>query len=144
MNMPGLKATPPLSISTDKVCSIVVMAREYEVREQDTDPDSGSNPADDDMISVLEEDADVPIADELRQMIDDLNFDEQVDLVTLAWLGRDGGSLDDWASLHGQAAAAHNERTAEYLLGMPLLPDYLEEALDVFGRSCLDFERDHL
>jgi hypothetical protein len=52
-------------------------------------------------------------------MIDDLNYDEQIDLVTLAWLGRDGGSLNDWASLRSQAMAAHNERTADYLLGMP-------------------------
>jgi len=26
------------------------------------------------------------------------------------------------------------------LLGLPLLPDYLEDALSAFGRSCEDFE----
>ncbi len=140
MTLPG--ATPPLNISTDRVCEIVVLARDYDVKDPATDPDPGSNATDDDMISVLEEHGDDPVADELKQTINGLNFDEQVDLVALAWLGRDSGTLDDWASLREEAASAHNNRTAEYLLGIPLLPDYLEDALSTFGRSCLDFERD--
>jgi len=31
---------------------------------------------------------------------------------------------------------AYNGRTADYLLGIPLLADYLEEALAQFGLSC--------
>jgi hypothetical protein len=46
--------------------------------------------------------------------------------------------------LRAEAARAHNGRTARYLLGMPLLPDYLEEALAQFNLSCADFERDRL
>ena len=138
MTLPG--ATPPLNISTDKVCQIVVLAREYDAKEEDTDDDSGSNPSDDRMIDVLEESADDPVAEELREAIDGLNYDEQVDLVALMWLGRDGGTLDDWSSLRSQAEEERNDRTAEYLLGEPLLADYLEEALTTFGRSCLDFE----
>jgi hypothetical protein len=38
----------------------------------------------------------------------------------------------------------HNNRTASYLLGIPLLPDYLEEALAAFGRSCEEVEDEHL
>lgn len=59
--------------------------------------------------------------------------DEQIDLVALAWLGRGDGALDDWADLRAEAARAHNNRTAAYLLGMPLLGDYLEEGLSQFG-----------
>ena len=55
--------------------------------------------------------------------------DKQVDLVTLAWLGRGDGSLEDWNKLRDEAVRAHNRRTASYLLGMPLLADYLDEAL---------------
>jgi hypothetical protein len=29
-------------------------------------------------------------------------------------------------------------RTAEYLLGMPLLGDYLDEGLSLLGRSCTE------
>ena len=35
-------------------------------------------------------------------------------------------------------------RTDDYLLGMPLLPDYLEEALDRLGYSVEDAEDDSL
>ncbi|HEU4476240.1 MAG TPA: DUF3775 domain-containing protein, partial [Methyloceanibacter sp.] len=35
-------------------------------------------------------------------------------------------------------------RTEEYLLGMPLLPDYLEEALDRLGYSVEDAEDESL
>ena len=51
------------------------------------------------------------------------------------------GNLKDWDSLRSQAAAAHNDRTASYLLGMPLLSDYLDEALAQFGHSAEEFER---
>ena len=74
-------------------------------------------------------------------MIRALNEDEQVDLVALTWLGRGDGGLDDWEDLRAEAARAHNRRTAEYLSGIPLLSDYLEEALAQFGHSSEEFEQ---
>jgi hypothetical protein len=71
-----------------------------------------------------------------------LNEDEQVDLVALAWLGRGDGEIEDWSELRAEAARAHNKRTARYLLGMPMLADYLEEALSKFGHSPEEVEAD--
>jgi hypothetical protein len=34
--------------------------------------------------------------------------------------------------------------TANYLLGMPLVSDYLEEGLSLFGLSCDEFEANPL
>ena len=34
----------------------------------------------------------------------------------------------------------HTERTADYLLGTPLLGDFLEEGLSLLGRACEEFE----
>jgi hypothetical protein len=65
-----------------------------------------------------------------------MNQDEQIDLVALAWLGRGDGTIADWADLRAEASQAYNRRTARYLLGMPLLADYLMDALAAFGRSC--------
>jgi hypothetical protein len=93
------------------------------------------------MLSVLEDHADDPVRSELVAMIRALNEDEQVDLVALAWLGRGDGDLSDWDDLRSEAARAHNKRTAEYLLGMPILADYLEEALSQFGHTAEEFER---
>jgi Protein of unknown function (DUF3775) len=139
-----LENPPDLSIATEKVCFIVVKAREFDVKDVVTDPDDASNASDDNMISVLEDHGDDPVANELRGFIGALNEDEQTDLVALAWLGRGDGTIDDWRELRAEAARAHNKRTASYLLGMPLLADHLEEALAQFGRSCDDFEMGHL
>ena len=125
--------TPALAISAEKVAYIIAKAREFDVKDVVTDPDSGSNAVDDAMLSVLEDHSDDPVVAELRAAIFGLNEDEQVDLVTLAWLGRGDGGVEDWDDLRAEAARAHNRRTASYLLGMPLLSDYLEEGLSQLG-----------
>ena len=47
-------------------------------------------------------------------------------------------------TLRAEADRAHNRRTPAYLLGIPLLSDYLEEALSLFGCSCEDYEMNRL
>jgi hypothetical protein len=128
--------TPELSISPEKVCYIIAKAREFDVKDVVTDPGDASNPTDDAMISVLEDHGDDPVVQEIAAAIFAMSEDEQVDLVTLAWLGRGDGSIRDWEELRAEAARAHNKRTASYLLGMPLLADYLDEALSQLGHSC--------
>jgi hypothetical protein len=44
---------PELAISAEKVGFLIEKAREFDVKEAASDPDSGSNGADDDMIDVL-------------------------------------------------------------------------------------------
>ncbi len=139
-----MKAVPPLSISTEKVCFIIIKAREYDVKDVVTEPDPGSNAADDGMVEVLEDHRDDPVAQEIRGFIRAMTEDEQIDLVAMTWLGRGDGGIDEWDDLRGEAERAHNNRTAAYLLGIPLLADYLEEALDQFGLSCDDEDMQHL
>ena len=129
---------PTLGISPHKVCFFIVKAREFDVKDVVTDPDSGSNAADDAMISVLEDHPDDPTQQELRAFIGGLTEDEQIDLVALTWLGRGDGTLDDWDDLRAEAARLHNKRTAAYLLGKPMLADHLEEGLSQFGLYCAD------
>jgi len=136
--------TPTLSISPDKVCFIIVKAREFDVKDVVTDPDPGSNATDDSMRSVLEDHRDDPTAQELTSFIGALTLDEQVDLVALTWLGRGDSDIGDWEQLRAEAARLHNARTAAYLLGKPMLADHLEEGLSQFGLSCEDFEMGHL
>jgi len=56
----------------------------------------------------------------------------------LTWLGRGDASLEEWDDLRSEARRVRNERTATYLLGLPLLPEHLQEGLSQFGRSCED------
>lgn len=136
-----MKKIPELAISAEKIAVIIAKARQFDVKDVVTDPDSGSNASDDAMLSVLEDHADDPVRSELTAIIRSLNADEQIDLVALAWLGRGDGELDDWSDIRAEAAQAHNRRTAEYLLGTPLLGDLLEEALAQFGHSVEEFEQ---
>lgn len=133
-----------LSIALEHVCFLIVKAREFDVKVEVVEPDPGSNPGDEDMREVLEDYQDDAVEEELSSFIDGLSYDEQVDLVTLAWLGRDDYTAEDWAEVRREAADAHNNRTAAYLLGMPMLGDYLEEGLALLGLSCQDFEMGRL
>lgn len=131
-------------ISLDSVCRIVVRAREYDVKEAPSDEDEGSNPSDDKFVDILETSGDDPVFQELRSAINDLDIDGQCDLVALTWVGRGDFGPEDWREARRIAEEQHNNRTAEYLLGIPTLADFLEEGLARFDLSCGDFEREHL
>ncbi len=135
---------PALAISPEKVCFVIIKAREFDAKDETTEPDPGSNPSDDKDVSVLEEHADDPVVEELTSLISSLSEDEQIDLVALMWLGRDDYSVGDWPTVREEAARAHNDRTAEYLIGTPLLGDFLEEGLSKLGYSCEEFEINRL
>jgi hypothetical protein len=129
---------PELAISPEKVRIVIVKARQFDAKEGDSDPDEGSNAADDGMADVLEDDPDNDaVRQELVSFINGLNIDEQVNLVALAWLGRGTYDIDEWEDALQTARDEHNNRTAQYLLGLPLLGDYLADALEEFGE---DFE----
>jgi hypothetical protein len=131
-------AEPVLNIAIDKVAFVIVKAREYDVKEADSDPDSGSNATDDGETDVLEDKPDDPVRRELVGFINGLNEDDQIELVALAWLGRGTYALEEWSDALDTARGEHNKRTAQYLLGLPLLGDYLEEGLAAFGESISD------
>jgi len=131
---------PSLSISSEKVCFLVVKARAFDVQDVDTEQDDGSNPTDDRMIDVLEESKDNPIAQEIRVFIAELGEEEKADLIGLMRLGRGDGTMEEWQALRDEGLREHAGRVAAYLMGKPLLSDYLEEGLSQFGFSCAEFE----
>jgi hypothetical protein len=139
-NVPAEADESPLTISPEKVCFLIIKAREFDVKDEVTEDEPGSNPSDDMDIEILEDHEDDPVVEEITSFINSLSEDEQIDLVALAWLGRDDNAPADWPSLRAEAARAHNVRTAEYLLGIPLLGDFLEEGLSMLGYSCEEFE----
>src|ERR1700747_175653 len=134
----------PLSVSPEQGCFIIVTAREVDDIARATEPDPASNPSDDQEAAVLEDHRDDPVVQEITAFIDALSEDEQIDLVTLTWLGRDDYTPADWDSVREEAARAHTRRTAAYLLGIPMVGDFLEEGLSMMGYSCEEFEIDRL
>jgi hypothetical protein len=129
---------PELTISPEKVAFLIEKAREFDAKEMESDPDSGSNGPDDEMIDVLEDNGRDPVQRELTGFINALTEDEQIDLVALMRLGRGDGSLEEWTALRREAAEVSNGRTASYLLGEPMLGDLLAEGLDAFGIDWTD------
>lgn len=128
-----------LEISTTKVGFVILKAREYGAKVGAWDEGATS---DHDADSILEDFSDDSTLGELKEFIDDLNEDEQVSLVALAWIGRGSFGPEELDDALETARAERNARTTDYLLGMPLLSDYLEEALDRLGYSVEDAEDD--
>jgi uncharacterized protein DUF3775 len=133
-----MRNIPDLSISPEKVFFIVAKARQFDIKAAETD--LASDLIDD---GIREDNGNDTDRSELSGFIRGLNEDEQVDLVALTWLGRGDGDLDTWRDLRTEASRAHNNRTGSYLIGTPMLADYLEEALSQFNKSFEDFE-EHL
>ncbi len=134
-----------MDLSVDKIRSMIVEARRLDVKEGDTDPDSGSNPIDDGQTDVLTDEAvDEGGADgmeaEFRGLIGALNEDEAADLLALVYIGRGDYDIDEWDTarqLAGERNASSGD-LADYLLGIPNLGDLLDEALDAMGETLTD------
>jgi hypothetical protein len=133
-----------LTIDPDTVCFIIIKAREFDVKEAPSDLDSGSNPTDDSVVDVLEDLPDDPTLQELHGTLAALNEDELFDLVALMWIGREDFTATEWAEARTHARNHAVQPVARYLLGTPMLGDYLEEGLAAMGYSCRDTERQHL
>lgn len=129
---------PELTISSDQVAFLIEKARQFDVKDIASDPDSGSNGADDGMIDVLEDNGGDPVQKEIYGFIAALTEDEQIDLVALMRLGRGDGTIEEWDDLRKEAADGRNGHTARYLLGEPLLGDLLAEGLDAFDIDWTD------
>ncbi len=102
-----------LEISIRKVANVILMARELNRAEG-----------------------------ELRAFIDRLTEEEQIDLVTLMWVGRGSFEAEEWAEARATAMAEATTPTADYLIGTPHLSDHLDNGLDALGLSAMDDEDD--
>ena len=130
-----------LEISPAKVGFVIIKAREIAAKVAAWDDGATS---DHDAESILEDFSDDATQAELKEFIRDLNEDEQISLVALAWIGRGSFGPEELEEALTTAHSERTNRTADYLLGMPLLPDYLEEALDRLGYSVKDAEDEAL
>jgi hypothetical protein len=122
-----------LNIGLDKVQDIVLKAREFDLEEFEDDPDPG---ADSDVAENREDrldEGDDPTEAELRELIDDLNDDEVVDLIALVWIGRGDFGIDELGEARELARERHQGSSSKYLMGIPTLAEYLVEGVAVAG-----------
>lgn len=119
------KAPSPdvLQIAPEKVCNPIALARESQIGGGGAD--SGEPLGDS-----------ATVSQELQSFFEGLNVDGRLALVCLLWIGRGTYEPEEWAEARKTAKEEATHSTSDYLLGTPLLADYLEEGLGVFGFSC--------
>lgn len=132
------EADAGLAISSEKAFYIIAKAREFDEKVAPSDPDSGSNPSDDRDVDILEDYRNDPTLEELEGALRGLNEDEQLDVIALMWLGR--GDFSSFEEARAEASAMSDKHIPRYLIGTPMLADYLEEGLTQVGVSLEDFE----
>jgi hypothetical protein len=126
---------PAIALPVQKLAFIIEKAREFDAMIDDDDPDTGSNPADDKGISILEATPDNPAEDELTAALANLNDDELTELLAVLWVGRGDYDRENWREAMRQAREAKNKRIVSYLVGTPMLGDLIEEGLAELGVS---------
>ncbi|HMA16635.1 MAG: DUF3775 domain-containing protein [Bacteroidota bacterium] len=129
-----------LEIDPATVCFLIAKARAFDAKVGAADRDDVSQQGEDEMHDVLEDYGDDPVVEEIRSTIHDLNVDEQVELVALTWVGRGDFAAEEWSDALAAAQERRTGPTADYLLGVPLLGDLLEEGFTALGYSCEDYE----
>src|SRR5665213_1493094 len=106
------KNRPDLTISPDEVFFILLKARELDAKVELTDPAAGA---------------------ELLGAIRGLNDDQRLGLIALICIGRGDFSIEQWAEARDGAREIGRARTPRYVTGIPLVSDYLEDALAQCG-----------
>jgi len=123
---------------------LIEKARESDAETAPVDSASGSNPSDDRDVGILEATSDNPIEEELAAALNSLDDEQRIEVLALMWLGRGDYDRDEWRDALTQARQVHNANETSYLIGTPLLADYLETGLDLLGYSLEDYEKDRL
>jgi hypothetical protein len=133
---------PPASFGLDRgvLAYIVLKARAFDALVAPDHASDGSDSVDDRFVDALEDEADNPTQQELRAAITSLNADARAELVALSWLGRGDYEADEWEQALKEARERAQGSTTRYLMGAPLLGDYLEEGAAKLGVSLTDEE----
>jgi hypothetical protein len=124
-------------------CRLIIRAKEMEaqVPAMDADEDADNvddfdDDAEDQALSVLEDELNSGVEEEMRAMLDDLADDQLSETLALAWVGRGTFDSSEWEDAMAEAADNDPESAIDELMDMPLLASHLEAGLAAFDYSC--------
>jgi hypothetical protein len=128
----------------ETLCRIVLRAREYDAQvpgEYDADEDADNvDDEDEGSLSVLDDDINDSVEEELRSILEDLGEDQLMEVVAFCWVGAGNYEASDWDEALQDAQEMFedggSETLIEELLEMPMLPSVLEAGLAAFDLSC--------
>jgi hypothetical protein len=118
-----------IDLNRETIQFLIDRAREFHTRD-DVTFDEEPEIDDDDWSQQVASFASDPYFQEIKTTIEDLEPDQQMTLVALMWVGRGDFSESEWNDALKEAEDNWSPNTAEYLIGTPMLSDYLAEALD--------------
>ena len=133
-----------LATPLESLCRIILRAREYEAQvptdESAEDPDSLDDVDEDDggphALSVLNDDLNTGVEEELRAMFDELADDQLAETLALCWVGRGTFDPSEWEDALAEAADNDPDDIVDQLMDMGMLAAYLESGLAAFDYSC--------
>lgn len=131
-----VETTPTLQVNPDNVCQLIQLARDFHAQDSVVVEEEPESLTDDLVFNALEQHGEDPIVAEFRNIIADLDRGQQVQVVTLMWVGRGDYDLVEWDDAIADADGQWTEYTADYLLAHPLLADQLNEGLEMLGHHC--------
>lgn len=134
------QGTPELGLNPEKVCFVIVKAREWGAQTGLGAPTEASDPLDDQDARVLSDTRGGRPEDEIQSIVSRMTEPEQLNLFALALIGRGSHEIENWQDALRDARVAQEENTLlNRLFDMPLLADHLEEGLSQWGHTCRDY-----
>jgi len=126
----------------ETICRLILRTKELEAQVPAGDGDDDPADVDDfddeggEALSVLDDELNDGVEEEVRALLDDLAEDQLAEVVGLAWVGRGTYDASEWDDAFEEANSLDNEEKIDELLDMPLLPGHLEAGLAAFDYSC--------
>jgi hypothetical protein len=124
----------------ETICRLILRAKELEAQvpaeDPDDDPDDIDDMEDGEALSVLEDELNDGVEEEIQAVLDDLAEDQLAEIVALAWVGRGTYDSSEWDDAFEEANSLDNEQKIDELMDMPLLGGHLEAGLAAFDFSC--------
>ena len=126
----------------ETLCRLILRAKELEAQVPAEDPDDDPDDVDDfddeggEALSVLEDELNDGVEEEVQAMLDDLADDQLAEVVALAWVGRGTYDASEWDDAFEEANSLDGEQKIDELMDMPLLAGHLEAGLAAFDYSC--------
>ena len=126
----------------ETLCRLILRARELEAQVPAADPDEDPDDVDDlddegdQALSVLEDELNTGVEEEVQALLDDLADDQLAETLALAWVGRGTYDASEWDDAFAEATDLNADERMDELLDMPLLASHLESGLAAFDYSC--------
>jgi hypothetical protein len=118
------------------ICNIIKKSREIDIAEDILPPEDPADLSDAQWVQLLVDYQDDLSYIELKNLINDLEPDQQKDVIALMYIGRGDFEKEEWHAALKQAHTIPKSNRANYLISKNMLADYLTEGLARFNASC--------